>query len=324
MIEEVNHVEDSENNEKDQREEYMKEHFGSLQRPDSIYYSKTARKQIRRIKSLGDFTKNCRKLMKKKDWLGFYNLITHSNMTTLPSVKEVDKAVSRYKYAKFKLMLEGSNLVPGDTGGFRDIFRVVNPVATPAYIDTTNIAPEAVDVAVDTAITVSFVESMDPSTINTDTFLVTIEEPAAATNPEGLFLTSSSMGTEPLAAPSQTVAGTVAYDEASNTATFTPASNLAGSTRYTVSLVGMKNAGGNVLAPYIWSFTTEFVLSVLPGDINNDEAINLTDSILALKVLSLVSTGDVFKEADVNSDNKIGLEEAIYTLQVIADPSLRP
>ncbi len=55
---------------------------------------------------------------------------------------------------------------------------------------------------------------------------------------------------------------------------------------------------------------------ILPGDINNDGVVNLTDAILALQVSSAVNiTARVYNEADVNGDQKIGLPEMIFILQ---------
>ena len=53
------------------------------------------------------------------------------------------------------------------------------------------------------------------------------------------------------------VAGTVAYDSASNTAAFTPGSALAYGTTYTATVSGATNATGQTMAaPYSWTFTT--------------------------------------------------------------------
>lgn len=55
---------------------------------------------------------------------------------------------------------------------------------------------------------------------------------------------------------------------------------------------------------------------ILPGDINNDGVVNLTDAILALQVSSAVNImARVYNEADVNGDQKIGLPEMIFILQ---------
>ena len=59
-----------------------------------------------------------------------------------------------------------------------------------------------------------------------------------------------------LTGPSGAVAGTTAYDNGTNTATFTPAAALATSTGYTVAVSGARDAAGNTMAPVTWSFTT--------------------------------------------------------------------
>lgn len=54
----------------------------------------------------------------------------------------------------------------------------------------------------------------------------------------------------------------------------------------------------------------------IPGDINNDDDINLEDAVLALQILTGITPQKmIFKEADVNSDMRIGIEEIIYILQ---------
>jgi hypothetical protein len=57
----------------------------------------------------------------------------------------------------------------------------------------------------------------------------------------------------------------------------------------------------------------------MPGDIDGNGGVNLADAILALQVISRITTiGTVHKEADVNGDGRIGMAEAIYILQKIA------
>ena len=69
----------------------------------------------------------------------------------------------------------------------------------------------------------------------------------------------------------------------------------------------------------VFLFADNFLIAVrsFKGDINNDGNINLTDTVLALKVVSNIAPPvSLFKETDVNGDGLIGLEEAIYALQV--------
>jgi len=54
-----------------------------------------------------------------------------------------------------------------------------------------------------------------------------------------------------------------------------------------------------------------------PGDASSDGNVDLTDAILALKIIAgLPVSGN--PKADVNGDGRIGLEEVIYILQVVA------
>jgi len=55
------------------------------------------------------------------------------------------------------------------------------------------------------------------------------------------------------------------------------------------------------------------------GNVNGDDKIDLTDAILALKVLAGISVSQTVNlNADVNGDKKIGNEEVVYILQKVA------
>jgi hypothetical protein len=106
----------------------------------------------------------------------------------------------------------------------------------PAVLSTTP-TNGAVEISTDTAVSATFSEEMDSSTINTSTFKITSAGGA--------------------------VNGTVSYNTSSKTASFTPA-NLSYGTAYTASLSnGMKDLAGNRLETgdpefdYSWSFTTQ-------------------------------------------------------------------
>ena len=87
----------------------------------------------------------------------------------------------------------------------------------------------AIDVSADTQITATFSEDMDASTINTNTFTLS----------------------------GSTVTGTVSYDVETKTATFTPQPALEHNHTFTATLsAGVKDASGNSLEIYTWSFTT--------------------------------------------------------------------
>jgi formylglycine-generating enzyme required for sulfatase activity len=57
----------------------------------------------------------------------------------------------------------------------------------------------------------------------------------------------------------------------------------------------------------------------MPGDINADDKIDLSDAILALQVISGESpAAGVHSGADIDGDGRIGLKEAIFVLQVVS------
>ncbi len=122
-----------------------------------------------------------------------------------------------------------------------------NADTTPPVAVATNPADAALDVAISAVISVTLSEPLDPATVTTATFTVT------------------GPGTLP-------VIGTVAFDAATNTATFTrlnhlntpvafhpaPVSNLDAGTTYIATLgPGARDMAGNALgSPVVWSFTT--------------------------------------------------------------------
>ncbi|MEK7786924.1 MAG: Ig-like domain-containing protein, partial [Chloroflexota bacterium] len=100
----------------------------------------------------------------------------------------------------------------------------------PSVVSTSPVINET-DVSIDktvTAITATFSECMDATTLNSSTFTL-----SGAT-------------------------GTVSYDSSTKTATFTPSSNLSYETTYTAAITtGVKDLSGNAMASnYTWSFTT--------------------------------------------------------------------
>ena len=92
--------------------------------------------------------------------------------------------------------------------------------------------------AINSAITATFSEAMQSSTINTDTFTVS----------DG----------------SDTISGTISYND--TTTTFTPSGSLSNSTTYTaaISTEVMDSAENALSSPYTWSFTTESAPIVTP------------------------------------------------------------
>lgn len=104
------------------------------------------------------------------------------------------------------------------------------------------------------------------------------------------------------------ITGTVAYDVATQTATFTPNPRpgkkpLDYGTYYTATLTpAIRDAAGNSLqgAPISWSFTTD-----PDGDINGDGQVNITDALLALYLtVERVSFAEVAALRPTGSQNK--------------------
>jgi len=61
-------------------------------------------------------------------------------------------------------------------------------------------------------------------------------------------------------------------------------------------------------------------MPALPGgDINKDDAVNLTDLVLVLQILAGANSQTGISElSDINGDMKTGWEECMYMLQFIA------
>jgi hypothetical protein len=73
------------------------------------------------------------------------------------------------------------------------------------------------------------------------------------------------------------VAGTVAYDSASNTATFTPGSALSYGITYTATVSGATNAAGQSMpAPYSWLFTTAATATGCPCSVFSPNSVPST------------------------------------------------
>jgi|HubBroStandDraft_1064217.scaffolds.fasta_scaffold03573_1 hypothetical protein len=99
---------------------------------------------------------------------------------------------------------------------------------------STNPATNAITIPLNQKIAATFNQAMNPATLTAaGTFSVAIAGGGLA------------------------VPGTVTYVAAANTVLFTPTSNLAASTRYTASIAPTaQSVSGNLLASYVWSFTT--------------------------------------------------------------------
>lgn len=128
---------------------------------------------------------------------------------------------------------------------------LTGPDTTPPTVSSTSPCNNATGVAVNTAISATFSEAMNASTITTATFTLT---------------------------GASSVSGTVSYS--GTTATFTPSSNLANSTTYTATVTtDAKDSAGNAMASnYTWSFTTQGPGTQVSGIISTDTTWTLVNS----------------------------------------------
>ena len=143
----------------------------------------------------------------------------------------------------------------------------------PAVTPPTNPVNNAIDVVVNTAISVTFSEAMDPTTINNTNIAV-----------------------------SNGVTGTVTYNAGTNTAAFVPSSDLAHALTYTVTVTtGVKdNAGNNMGSPYIWDFTTVAASEDLDGDgVPNNVDDNPNDNMVATPPTT-TGTGKISVDTSAN------------------------
>ena len=144
---------------------------------------------------------------------------------------------------------------------------------TTPTVSSTSPAGSATGVGVSSAISATFSEDMDSSTITTSTFTLSSSSVSGSSvgwvkrsapnkteteNGKDGFasLNPSYTTTTSTFTPSSSVSGTVSYSN--KVATFTPSSNLSYSTIYTATITtGVKDAGGNAMSSnYTWSFTT--------------------------------------------------------------------
>jgi len=160
-----------------------------------------------------------------------------SGQTSITETFSVPNGSGRYflieaKNSAGKILYSGSASANLDgTPITLDINMSALDVAPPAIISVIP-ANNAAGVAVNTAVTATFSETMDATTINKSTFTL-----------------SSGTGD---------IAGTVTYSD--TTATFTPLSNLSNNTTYTATITtGVKDLAGNAMASnYTWTFNTEW------------------------------------------------------------------
>jgi hypothetical protein len=176
---------------------------------------------------------------------------------------------------------------------------------TPPIVTSTDPANGATSVVLDTKIAATFSKPMDPSTINTMTFIIT----------QGV----------------NTISGTVTYTD--TTAVFSPSANLTPNTVYTATITtGAKDLAGNALViNYVWSFTTgqslsrpalgiDSIFGVFGGSagitnqglntIINNGSISTTGASTLVTGFHDGTTGDVYTETPLNKGDVTG---RIYT-----------
>jgi hypothetical protein len=189
--------------------------------------------------------------------------------------------------------LSGNALIAGGVPNPWSFTTGTTANATAPTITLTNPADGAMTVPIDTTINATFSTAMNPATITTATFLVTVT------------------------ADGTPVSGTVAYDVASQIATFTPSSNLAASTQFTATISpAVQDLDGNALAagvvPNPWSFTTGTTAGGAgPATVNLGSAGNFA----VLATASITSSGPVIVNGDVGLNP--GSSQGIPTAQVI-------
>jgi uncharacterized repeat protein (TIGR01451 family) len=151
-------------------------------------------------------------------------------------------------------------------------------VTTPIALNPTRYSP---------AITATFSEALDPTTVTSSTFKV-----------GGLT-------------------GAVYYDEQTKTATFMPFSPLAPSASYTAQLTaGLKDRTGNALAPYSWQFSSGSPANIgvtLPPGAQELNFGNMTvNAVSPAKTVSVMSTGTL--NLQVGTVSLTGTQGANFTI----------
>lgn len=161
-------------------------------------------------------------------------------------------------------------------------------------ITNISLAHEGSNMCINSPVTVTFNEEMNMATLSDSSFSI---------------ITGTFQET-----------GTISYDTATKTATFTPSVTLKANKVYTAKVTTeVKYLAGNALvSDYTW-----IVVILISGDINGDNSVNLTDVILALKYLSGINPAGIrsdctLSEVDVSSNGKIGVAEATHILQKLA------
>jgi hypothetical protein len=182
-------------------------------------------------------------------------------------------------------------------------FTTETPDTTLPTVLTTSPANGATDAAVDGAITASFSEAIDPSTL-------------------GAFTVSAAAG--------NTVAGSVAYDAATHTVSFAPAADLSHDATYSATVSGVADLTGNLMPFAVsWTFSTAPPPAFVPtGDVNGDGIVDFKDAQRALQIAAgeFAPAGEELIAGDVaplvnsapSPDGKVDVGDVLVILRKVA------
>lgn len=126
-------------------------------------------------------------------------------------------------------------------------------------VTLTNPLDKSTNISIGSKISATFSTEMDAATIKNVNFIVQQSSSAS-------------------------IAGTV--DLVGKTATFTPSSVLINNTAYSVTLTGMKDKAGNMLANYIWSFTTGGSSDIVQPTISTTDNVNNVTGVVQNKIIA--------------------------------------
>jgi hypothetical protein len=151
-------------------------------------------------------------------------------------------------------------------------------------VESTNPANLATNVSLNTVITVTFEEKINPGTMNQAAFSLssgTVQSETLSGDIKGDVLLENAKSTRGVMADAGKtiikgnaenelfageVSGTMTFDNASNTMSFTPDSPLSSNTVYTGRVINTIEdpLGNRMLEDYVWSFTTEEASATIP------------------------------------------------------------
>ncbi len=75
------------------------------------------------------------------------------------------------------------------------------------------------------------------------------------------------------------------------------------------------DAGDNFGSAYLYELIQDVVI---PGDIDGNDVLDLTDVIVGLQTTSGIDQTQCTADADVNGDGRVGLEEVIFIMQNVS------